>query len=93
MQINDLFTGTQHTIQDNFLKLLWDKKIPTKVYLRNGIALQGFIEAFDQVTITLKNGESQLVYKSSVATIMPTFGVKNIKQHKSGTRHRVVNCV
>lgn len=80
MLLNDLPTETRYYVHDYFVKMLYDKNIPVKIFLRSGIALQGYIEAFDQDVILLKDEECQLIYKNYIATIMPTIDVKNIKK-------------
>ena len=71
------------TLQDTFLNGLRKDKIPVLVYLVNGIKLQGSIEAFDQYSILLKDGASQLVYKHAVSTITPAKSVQ-LQSEKQG---------
>ncbi len=78
MQLKEILIDTHNSIQDKYLDILCTKNIPIKIFLRNGIALQGFIEAYDQAVVILRNETSQLVYKCSIASIMPTFGIKKI---------------
>lgn len=59
-------------IQDRFLEVLRDKRIPVSVFLKNGIKLQGTIESFDQYVLLLKNVSSQVVYKRAISTVMPS---------------------
>ena len=80
----------QVAVQDQFLSILSKEKVPAYIYLKNGIKLQGFVEAFDQEVIILKNQESQLIYKSSIATIMPAFGIKDVKrQHQKASPEHI----
>jgi host factor-I protein len=58
------------TIQDPFLENIIKSKKLAKVYLRNGICLQGYIELYDKDAIIVKEKEKQLIYKNSIATIM-----------------------
>jgi RNA chaperone Hfq len=55
---------TQNSAHDMFLETIYNKKSPIKIYLKSGIALQGFIEAFGQTVIILRNQENQLIYKT-----------------------------
>jgi len=60
------------SIQDVFLNTLRKKKVPVTVYLVSGVKLQGNITAFDNFSMTLRRGpQMQLVYKHSVATVVP----------------------
>jgi host factor-I protein len=59
-------------IQDVFLNTLRKKKVPVTVFLVSGVKLQGNITAFDNFSMTLRRGpQMQLVYKHSVATVVP----------------------
>lgn len=87
MQImHDLKFETHESVEDQFLDILSKEKIPAYIYLKNGIKLQGFIETFDEEVVVLKNQENQLIYKKSIATIMPTFSVKDIKRQNQVNR-------
>ena len=57
-------------MQEPFLNALRKEGTPVSVYLVNGIKLQGKIESYDQYIILLKNGNSQIVYKHAVSTIV-----------------------
>lgn len=62
-----------HNIQDLYLNVLRKKKMPVTVYLTNGVKLQGVIGSFDNFSIILKrSGQTQLVYKHAVATVVPS---------------------
>ncbi|WP_456427020.1 RNA chaperone Hfq [Desulfurobacterium sp.] len=66
-------------VQDVFLNRLRKERIPVSVFLARGTRLQGVITYFDQFTIILEEGDSQqLVYKHSIATIVPSRPVKNL---------------
>jgi len=58
-------------LQDAFLNILCKEKIPTSIYLVNGIKLQGRIDAFDAYIIILKSDSTQMIYKHAVSTIVP----------------------
>lgn len=59
------------SIQEPFLNLLCQEQVPVSVYLVNGIKLQGQIDYFDQFAVLLRNGVTQMVYKSAISTVVP----------------------
>ncbi|MBR1605499.1 MAG: RNA chaperone Hfq [Alphaproteobacteria bacterium] len=60
-------------VQTTFLQELKDKEISVTVFLVNGVKLQGIITWFDDSTILLRrDGFTQLIYKHSVSTVMPS---------------------
>jgi host factor-I protein len=70
------FEGTmasdRQNLQDAFLNQVRKTKTPVTVFLINGVKLQGVITWFDNFCILLRrDGQSQLVYKHAVSTIMP----------------------
>ena len=65
----------QHSLQEPFLNALRRQRVPVAIYLSNGIKLQGQIAAFDQLVILLKNTTKQMVFKHTIATIVPTRNV------------------
>ena len=59
-------------LQDQFLNLLRKNKTPVTMFLVKGVKLQGIVTWFDNFSILLRrDGQSQLVYKHAVSTIMP----------------------
>jgi host factor-I protein len=64
------------SLQDPFLNALRKDRVPVSIYLVSGIKLQGQIESFDQFVILLRNGVSQMIYKSAVSTVVPSRNVK-----------------
>jgi host factor-I protein len=59
-------------LQDTFLNQVRKQKIPLTLFLVNGVKLQGNVTWFDNFCILLKrDGQSQLVYKHAISTIMP----------------------
>jgi sRNA-binding regulator protein Hfq len=46
-----LLIKAENFTHDRFLKMLCVKNATTKIYLRNGITLQGFIENFDKEVV------------------------------------------
>ena len=62
----------RQNLQDAFLNQVRKTKTPVTVLI-NGVKLQGAITWFDNFCILLRrDGQSQLVYKHAVSTIMPT---------------------
>ena len=60
-------------LQDAFLNLLRKNKIPVTMFLVKGVKLQGIVTWFDNFSILLRrDGQSQLVYKHAISTIMPS---------------------
>jgi host factor-I protein len=59
-------------LQDAFLNILRKNKIPVTMFLVKGVKLQGIVTWFDNFSILLRrDGQSQLVYKHAISTIMP----------------------
>ncbi len=64
--------GKQANLQDVFLNMLRKNKIPVTMFLVKGVKLQGIVTWFDNFSILLRrDGQSQLVYKHAISTIMP----------------------
>jgi len=60
-------------LQDQFLNLLRKNKTPVTMFLVKGVKLQGIVTWFDNFSILLRrDGQSQLVYKHAISTIMPS---------------------
>ncbi|WP_336986456.1 RNA chaperone Hfq [Altererythrobacter aquiaggeris] len=65
-------TNKQTNLQDQFLNILRKNKTPVTMFLVKGVKLQGIITWFDNFSILLRrDGQSQLVYKHAISTIMP----------------------
>lgn len=59
-------------LQDTFLNHIRKQKTPVTIFLVNGIKLQGIVTWFDNFCVLLRrDGQSQLVYKHAISTIMP----------------------
>jgi host factor-I protein len=59
-------------LQDLFLNDLRKNKTPVTMFLVKGVKLQGIVTWFDNFSILLRrDGQSQLVYKHAISTIMP----------------------
>ena len=60
-------------IQNTFLTEIQSKEISVTVFLVNGVKLQGIITWYDDNIILLRrDGFTQMIYKHSVSTIMPS---------------------
>lgn len=60
-------------VQDLFLNVVRKSKTPVTVFLNNGVKLQGIVTSFDNFSLLLKKEDiSQLVYKHSISTVLPS---------------------
>jgi len=76
--------GKAQSLQDQFLNLLRKNKIPVTMFLVKGVKLQGIVTWFDNFSILLRrDGQSQLVYKHAVSTIMPSTPI-DVRQFGGG---------
>ena len=65
--------GKGANLQDVFLNHLRREKMPVTMFLVKGVKLQGIVTWFDNFSILLRrDGQSQLVYKHAISTIMPS---------------------
>ena len=62
----------KQNLQDVFLNQARKSKMSVTIFLINGVKLQGVITWFDNFCVLLRrDGQSQLVYKHAISTIMP----------------------
>ena len=62
----------QTSLQDLFLNSLRRSKTPVTMFLVKGVKLQGIVTWFDNFSVLLRrDGQSQLIYKHAISTIMP----------------------
>jgi len=62
----------RQNLQDTFLNAVRKSKTPLTIFLVNGVKLQGIVTWFDNFCVLLRrDGQSQLVYKHAISTIMP----------------------
>ena len=62
----------QQNLQDAFLNNVRKNKISLTIFLVNGVKLTGIVTWFDNFCLLLRrDGNSQLVYKHAISTIMP----------------------
>ena len=72
LKIKELPNYRNYT-QEQFLTELKNNEISVTVFLVNGVKLQGIITWFDDNAVLLRrDGFTQLIYKHSVSTIMPS---------------------
>jgi len=68
---------SRQNLQDSFLNQVRKEKVPVTVFLVNGVKLQGVITWFDNFCVLLRrDGQSQLVYKHAISTVMPSQPLK-----------------
>jgi host factor-I protein len=61
------------SLQDHFLNSLRRARLQVTIFLVKGVKLQGVVTWFDAFSVLLRReGASQLVYKHSISTIMPS---------------------
>jgi host factor-I protein len=69
---NKKMASDRQNLQDAFLNHVRKTKVPVTIFLINGVKLQGVITWFDNFCVLLRrDGQSQLVYKHAISTIMP----------------------
>ena len=88
--------GKPQNLQDAFLNLLRRDKTPVTMFLVKGVKLQGIITWFDNFSLLLRrDGQSQLVYKHAISTIMPGSPVdaSQFASQGSGAKQRLLQDV
>ncbi|TMM49927.1 RNA chaperone Hfq [Qipengyuania marisflavi] len=88
--------GRAGNLQDSFLNLLRRNKSPVTMFLVKGVKLQGIVTWFDNFSILLRrDGQSQLVYKHAISTIMPgqPMDVEQFSSQNSGAKQRLLQDV
>ncbi len=66
-------TEKSNNLQDLFLNSLRKSKTPVTMFLVKGVKLQGIVTWFDNFSVLLRrDGQSQLVYKHAISTVMPS---------------------
>ena len=62
-----------NNLQDLFLNTVRKSKTPVTMFLVKGVKLQGIITWFDNFSVLLRrDGQSQLIYKHAISTVMPS---------------------
>jgi host factor-I protein len=71
-----IMADKQTSLQDLFLNALRKSKTPVTMFLVKGVKLQGIVTWFDNFSVLLRrDGQSQLIYKHAISTIMPSGAV------------------
>lgn len=80
-------------LQDQFLNHLRKERTPVTIHILNGIRITGIIKGFDNFCILLKGENQHLIYKHSVALIVPKRAIKDfdIKEDSEKKVEEVVN--
>jgi host factor-I protein len=74
-----------NNLQDVFLNAVRKTKTPVTMFLVNGVKLQGVITWFDNFCVLLRrDGQSQLVYKHAISTVMPAGPVQLYEPDDAG---------
>ena len=75
----------KQNLQDTFLNSVRKAKTPLTIFLVNGVKLQGVVTWFDNFCVLLRrDGQSQLVYKHAISTLMPAQPVQLYDQPEEG---------
>lgn len=75
----------KQNLQDTFLNSVRKSKTPLTIFLVNGVKLQGVVSWFDNFCVLLRrDGQSQLVYKHAISTIMPAQPVQLYEPAEDG---------
>ncbi|MBU3079382.1 RNA chaperone Hfq [Sphingomonas quercus] len=78
-----------NNLQDMFLNTLRKSKIPVTMFLVKGVKLQGIITWFDNFSVLLRrDGQSQLIYKHAISTVMPAHSLDLTAIEKSFSEER-----
>ncbi|MCC6545077.1 MAG: RNA chaperone Hfq [Nitrospirae bacterium] len=80
-------------LQDHFLNYLRKEKTPVTVHLLNGSRITGTIRAFDNFSILVKGDSQHLIYKHSVAVIVPKKEIRefDVRENEEKKSEEVVN--
>ena len=75
----------KQNLQDTFLNAVRKSKTPLTIFLVNGVKLQGVVSWFDNFCVLLRrDGQSQLVYKHAISTVMPAQPVQLYEPDQDG---------
>ena len=78
-------TERTQSLQDTFLNHVRKNKTPLTIFLVNGVKLQGVVTWFDNFCVLLRrDGQSQLVYKHAISTVMPVGPISLYDDNESG---------
>lgn len=81
-------TEKLQNIQDVFLNTLRKEKVPVTIFLVSGVKLQGTVTGFDNFCVVLRRApQVQLVYKHSIATVVPSGPISLYKPEDGDSDH------
>jgi host factor-I protein len=84
-RIKPMSNDKKQNLQDTFLNSVRKSKTPLTIFLVNGVKLQGVVSWFDNFCVLLRrDGQSQLVYKHAISTIMPAHPVQLYEPEDDG---------
>lgn len=80
-------------LQDQFLNHLRKERTPVTIHILNGSKITGIIKGFDNFSILLKGENQHLIYKHSIAMIVPKKGIKefDVRETEEKKIEEVVN--
>lgn len=59
-------------LEDRILYECVNKRIPTAIYLMNGVPIRGLITGYDSFIVLIESeGKQQMVYKHAISTVIP----------------------
>lgn len=80
-----------NNLQDIFLNSIRKSKTPVTMFLVKGVKLQGIITWFDNFSVLLRrDGQSQLIYKHAISTVMPAHPINMADVEENGSRKPVL---
>jgi host factor-I protein len=80
-----------NNLQDIFLNSIRKSKTPVTMFLVKGVKLQGIITWFDNFSVLLRrDGQSQLIYKHAISTVMPAHPIDMTEIDENGNRKPVL---
>jgi RNA chaperone Hfq len=68
---------TKNLLQDTFLRMILHENTLVRIYLKNGLQLQGYIRAIDEDVVLLSSQFDQIIYRHAIATILPSQAIKD----------------
>lgn len=84
-------TDKVNNLQDIFLNSIRKSKTPVTMFLVKGVKLQGIITWFDNFSVLLRrDGQSQLIYKHAISTVMPAHPINLADVAEAGSRKPVL---
>ncbi len=80
-------------LQDQFLNHLRKEKTSVTVHMLNGSKITGTIRAFDNFSILVRGESQHLIYKHSVAVIVPKKAIRDfdVREHEGKRPEEAVN--